>query len=223
MTTLSSRFELFCDEIWITICSYLDSLKYFIRFKLCLGKKLNYILSENKHQFWSKLVINYLSIRKVNITQCINSIRGMQAVDLKDINYKSIAHLFSNKKCSHSGCFRIFNEWSNDSSSCLFHPGKKKTTGRLSCCGEKSFQTIGCKTSYHDGLFYSLVNLERPINNPSDGIDTIPDDEVKKSGFLPLIVCRPSERGTMDDKLIQITRPRVEYSATLRLPNLIAN
>lgn len=71
--------------------------------------------------------------------------------------------LFSTKKCSRSGCMKFYHEFNNDNSQCMYHPGKLKSGGYLSCCRNKGFKSIGCKKAYHDGMFYSMVYSRRVI------------------------------------------------------------
>lgn len=214
-------FEHFCDEIWIVISSYFDNLKYLINLKFSFGKKYNYILGENKDQFWFKLINNYLTIRGIDTSLVMKKFKNPDSDSLRSTNYNLIKTLFSNKKCTHSGCFKIYNEWSNNSDSCLFHPGKKNSTGRLSCCREKSFQSIGCKSSFHDGLFYSIVNLERPTLN-NDNISNATNsnnNEENKFNFLPMLFCQPNNTNSLlEDKMLRIMKPRIDYISNL--PNI---
>lgn len=71
--------------------------------------------------------------------------------------------LFSSKKCSRSGCMKFYHEFNNDNSQCMYHPGKLKSGGYLSCCRNKGFKSVGCKKAYHDGMFYSMVYSRRVI------------------------------------------------------------
>lgn len=80
-----------------------------------------------------------------------------------------LAKLHLPRKCSRSGCFQIFKEIDNSSSSCRFHSGRMKGLSGLSCCRSKSFTSaLGCKISHHDGSFFDTVysvREELPIVN----------------------------------------------------------
>jgi hypothetical protein len=58
---------------------------------------------------------------------------------------------------------KFYHEFNNDNSQCVYHPGKLKSGGYLSCCRNKGFKSVGCKKAYHDGMFYSMVYSRRVI------------------------------------------------------------
>ena len=86
--------------------------------------------------------------------------------------------LFSSKKCSRSGCMKFYHEFNNGNSQCMYHPGKLKSGGYLSCCRSKGFKSVGCKKAYHDGMFYSMVYSRRVIQE--EGTAALDDSGAQK-------------------------------------------
>eukprot|EP00601_Ochromonadales_sp_CCMP2298_P032279 CAMPEP_0173325792 /NCGR_PEP_ID=MMETSP1144-20121109/715_1 /TAXON_ID=483371 /ORGANISM="non described non described, Strain CCMP2298" /LENGTH=177 /DNA_ID=CAMNT_0014270047 /DNA_START=58 /DNA_END=591 /DNA_ORIENTATION=- len=87
---------------------------------------------------------------------------GVDKVLDAGLGLELLQRLFGSKKCSRSGCYARFCEWDNHNALlCKYHPGKLRGTGLLSCCRGKGFRSAGCKTSRHDGLFFSLVHMRR--------------------------------------------------------------
>ena len=155
-----------CDEVWIIIASYLDNIAYLIRWKIALSKKSSQFSYERK-SFWLTLIEQFFHSQILDTNTCLSKIRLSTISDSADTAYL-LKELFSKKKCSRSGCLRFFREFKNNHGACKYHPGKKNSSGFLSCCREKSFQTPGCKSGYHDGLFFNMVYCQRL---PVDGND----------------------------------------------------
>lgn len=108
--------------------------------------------------FWSAMIKSYCMTHGYNYTDimarlCLNESMGVGLVKA----------LFSSRKCSRSGCMKFYHEFNNDNSQCLYHPGKLKSGGYLSCCRNKGFKSVGCKKAFHDGMFYSMVYSRRVI------------------------------------------------------------
>jgi hypothetical protein len=109
--------------------------------------------------------------------------------------------LFQKSKCSRSGCFKNYYEWSNDLFVCSVHPGKMKNSRSMTCCRAKSFQSSGCSLARHDGNFYFMTFIRRrrehkEKNSCKNEIRTKNEKENQKekemSGFLPVISQRPN-------------------------------
>jgi hypothetical protein len=66
----------------------------------------------------------------------------------------------SPRKCSRSGCFRLYKEKDNSNRACCFHPGKM-TRGSLTCCKKSSFREEGCARTWHDGALYESIYSRR--------------------------------------------------------------
>ena len=156
-----------CDEVWIIVASYLDNIAYLIRWKIALSKKSSQFSYERK-SFWLTLIEQFFHSQLLDTSTCLSKIRLSTISDSTDTAYL-LKELFSKKKCSRSGCLRFYREYKNNHGSCKYHPGKKSSSGYLSCCREKSFQAPGCKSGYHDGLFFNMVYCQRL---PADNNDT---------------------------------------------------
>ena len=155
MTQVISKLS---NELWLIICSYFDNLKYFVR--LWIASNGRKILPADHPTFWAALVREFCLERGVSFDDlkdrlCLENLEGASMV----------AALFSNRKCSRSGCYQVFQEWCNAASSCAYHSGRLRSTGSLSCCSRKGFKSAGCKSGYHDGLFYKMVTLRRIVHN----------------------------------------------------------
>jgi hypothetical protein len=66
----------------------------------------------------------------------------------------------SPRKCSRSGCFRLYKEKDNSNQACCFHPGKMMR-GSLTCCKQSSFREEGCARTWHDGALYESIYSRR--------------------------------------------------------------
>jgi len=97
-------------------------------------------------------------------------LRGVHKNKNPDMGIKNIKRLFALRKCSRSGCYKKYREWDNQTMGlqCLYHPGKLRPTGVVSCCRGKGFQSTGCKAARHDGLFYTMVHMRRAAQPPSN-------------------------------------------------------
>lgn len=155
-----------CDDLWIAIFDFVDNIKYIIRLKIALGLKFSQF-SFDKRLFWLTIAQRFFGtnivhwneyLRRVNFSAANGSIPLL------------ISGLFSPKKCSRSGCFKNFVEASNEFGSCIYHPGKKKSSGYLSCCRQRSFQSMGCTKGYHDSLFHSIVFCTRSSESVQEDI-----------------------------------------------------
>ena len=156
-----------CDEVWIIVASYMDSIVYLLRWKIALSKKSTQFSFERK-LFWLTLIEQFFNSQALDINSCLTKIRLSNISDSAD-TVCLLKELFSKKKCSRSGCLRYYREYTNNNGVCSYHPGKKNSSGYLTCCREKSFQTPGCKRGYHDGLFYNMVYCQRlPDTNSID-------------------------------------------------------
>ena len=146
----------FCDDIWFIIGNYLSNLRFILRYWLADREfRQNY---PTHCSFWSAMIKSYCVTHGYNYTDtmarlCLNESMGVGLLKA----------LFSSKKCSRSGCMKFYHEFNNDNSQCVYHPGKLKSGGYLSCCRNKGFKSVGCKKAYHDGMFYSMVYSRRVI------------------------------------------------------------
>ena len=164
------------------IATYFDGLAYLVRlFVACRGFSL---FPKSDDEFWGNLLTYYL-LEQDNLDSYQRIEKRMRT---RKKNFQLIYELFSTRKCTRSGCFKLYKEVGNDCMSCYYHPGRK-TAGRLTCCREKSFQTPGCKTGHHDGMFFQMVRLRRPLNEDSTG--TAKEDEATTTLF-PLVSQPPA-------------------------------
>lgn len=170
-----------CDEVWIQISSYFDDLKSIILWKIALSRKASQFSFE-RHDFWLTIVEQFYRSRKLDITNFQSKYKSLNLTNAEDMsNY--LKSLFSTKKCSRSGCFRTYVEFNNNFGDCKFHPGKKNSAGYLTCCREKSFQAQGCKSSFHDGLFFNVLYCQR-VKTCDTGV--LPEIKVARALQKPL-------------------------------------
>ena len=155
---MKNMFSLLCDEIWFEIACCCSTLKEFVRFWISCPSLLRHVSVDNK-TFWISLVDHFLFTRGLSMKEMVNRL-GL--VDASGIVL--VRQLFSVKKCSRSGCYTDFCEFTNGADKCLFHPGRLRATGYLSCCRSKGFKSVGCKAGYHDGMIHNMVHLKRSIH-----------------------------------------------------------
>lgn len=154
----------FCDDIWFIIGTYLSNLRFILRYWLADREfRQNY---PTHCSFWSAMIKSYCMTHGYNYTDtmarlCLNESMGVGLLKA----------LFSSKKCSRTGCMKFYQEFNNDNSQCVYHPGKLKSGGYLSCCRNKGFKSVGCKKAYHDGMFYSMVYSRRVIQEKGAAVD----------------------------------------------------
>lgn len=159
----------FCDDIWFIIGTYLSNLRFILRYWLADREfRQNY---PTNCSFWSAMIKSYCMTHGYNYTDtmarlCLNESMGVGLLKA----------LFSSRKCSRSGCMKFYHEFNNDNSQCVYHPGKLKSGGYLSCCRNKGFKSVGCKKAYHDGMFYSMVYSRRVIQE--EGTAAVDDSGV---------------------------------------------
>lgn len=153
---MRSKLFLFCNEIWYNIASFLPSLKLFVIVWQILGQNL--FISKDDELFWLHMVKAFCTSRLIDLDNIINRL----CIDYKGIELIKI--LFSNKICSRSGCYKKYCEINNCETDCLYHTGKLSSNGCLTCCRGQGFKSVGCNTSFHDGLMYRMVHLKRIEN-----------------------------------------------------------
>jgi hypothetical protein len=155
-------------ELLISVAVHLENLRDFI--KLWIVLKLYRQELKNDHtSFWFNLLNEFLTKRNLSIEETdriryLTSYYKRHDVDGRnnpDDYFLLIRILFQKSKCSRSGCFRGFYEWQNNSTACLYHPGKLKNGRYMTCCRAKSFQSMGCKAALHDGKFHFMAFLRR--------------------------------------------------------------
>lgn len=156
----------FCNELWYNIVSYLPNIKYFVRF-LMINKEFSKLCSTNNASFWISLIKYYCIANNKDFNEICSRL------GIYEQGFDLIKYLFSYKKYSNSGCRKTFIEYNNNAHACQYHSGRLKAGGYLSCCHQKGFQTIGCKQSYHNAFFHSMVYLKRlDIKTNDTNIDT---------------------------------------------------
>lgn len=169
---IKNKFNILSDEIWFFIASYSENLLDFVKF--WSNTRLFFLIKrENKH-FWENLLLYYMNSRNADVTKVL----GQLLFAPRNDPYQLIIELFKRKKCSRSGCFKYFSEWENTPRSCCFHSGKLKSNSKLSCCGVSSFNLKGCKFSYHNGIFYSMVSFN--LSKVSKSSSTLAMDNTLK-------------------------------------------
>lgn len=144
----------FYDEIWFHVAGYFVSLKSFARFWWSSPYLLRNELTHNS-QFWTSLIKHFCEIRQKDYLELSGRI------EWKETGIYLLRSLHHFKRCSRSGCYQKYTEWDNDATQCMYHPGKLRATGYLSCCRGKGFTAPGCKTAFHDGAVYSLIHMRR--------------------------------------------------------------
>lgn len=162
----------FYDEIWFHIAGYFVSLKSFARFWWSNPHLFRNELTHNS-QFWTAIISYFCRIRHKDFSELSGRI------DLKESGVWILRSLHSERRCSRSGCYQMYTEWENGATQCMYHPGKLRSTGHMSCCRGKGFTAPGCKAAFHDGAVFSLIHMRR---------DPIPrDHHDSESLHLPLI------------------------------------
>lgn len=172
-------------DIAAVVASFLPSLTDFFRLWLTC-KSFQRSFPPHSSNFWDMLLRLFLSSRNISHEEATRSFfvlpkqltlaavprinsnaMAQQEQDLTK-NFHAIALLFTPRKCSRSGCYRMFFEWQNNTEACTHHTGKlramngNKKQQYLSCCRGNGFDSPGCKTSYHNGMFHMLTFSKRP-------------------------------------------------------------
>ena len=138
-------------ELWCEIFYYFRDIKDAIRTWIAFG--LRKVISK-QHQIWMFLLVDLLKDSTISsFLQRINC----PTLPAQKQGLVFLSRIYQQKKCCRSGCFQMFSEIQNTSKLCRFHSGKMTSVGNLSCCREKSFRVVGCKTGYHCGDFYDYV------------------------------------------------------------------
>jgi len=70
-----------------------------------------------------------------------------------------LERLYKTRKCTRSGCFKLYRELDNSSSSCAHHHGRMRSSGggSLSCCKSRDFKAPGCTRGYHNGATFEFI------------------------------------------------------------------
>lgn len=174
-----------CEDIWIHISSYLDNIKYLLRLKLALNKKCTQFDMGNI-PFWLNVTEQFYRGQTEDFS---NYLERIAHSSLSPTNNASamLRDLFSSKKCSRSGCLKVFTEICNNEGVCMFHPGRKKSSGKLSCCRERSFQSEGCKRGFHDGFLHKVVFCQRSVE--TENVPSLPlPIKMSSTESLPKII-----------------------------------
>ena len=141
------------EDCFIVMSGFVDTLADLVRLWIALGCVL-----PAHHVMWKEMLREH----------CIQKLGGQ---DLEEIILRLgcrqdstglllIERMYVRRKCSRSGCFRIFREIDNHRTACSHHSGILRK-GRLSCCHETSFRGPGCKDGYHDGALHESLFLRR--------------------------------------------------------------
>lgn len=161
------------QDAWLLIACFLPSLRDFVRLWI-LSKKMQLLCPKTHSIFWRSLIDSFMMSRGLSLGQTSVSMVGSFKImrpaapddpgDMED--FRQLELLFAKRKCSRSGCFQWYEEWRNHRSACMFHPGKMKARGFLTCCGASSFQEPGCQKNSHNGMFHFMLHTHRPAELP---------------------------------------------------------
>lgn len=162
-------------DLWILLGTYLPTLADFIRVWIVL-RLYRDDLPKSHPSFWSNLIQQFLLVRGrtledvshvAHLTAYYKNAGGTTnkrepdpQLDPHD-SFFLVRILFQKSKCNRSGCYEFYREIDNTMTSCSYHPGKYIHRRYMSCCRVTSFKFKGCKTGYHDGTFYFMLNLQR--------------------------------------------------------------
>lgn len=183
-------------ETWILIASYLPTLREFMRLWVA-SQKLQSLLPKSDSMFWRALLECFLQSRSIALDSISLSITGSSKFLSKSRKkekssleeFQAIENLFTRRKCSRSGCLKHYEEWMNTATACWYHPGQLKSGMFLSCCRADSFQTPGCKSSFHSGMFHYMLHSFRGIETSSK--EQPVRDVGRPASFLPQISASP--------------------------------
>ena len=158
---MKNVFDIFCSEIWCHTASFFPSLSSFVFFWFSVPELVR---SEHTHNavFWTSL-LKYLCLDRNR-----NYNEFSKRLGINDTGIFMVRQLFRQKLCSRSGCYCRYTEWCNAPTACSYHPGKLRPNGLLSCCRGKGFRSAGCKTAFHDGVFFNLVHMARRKDESSE-------------------------------------------------------
>jgi len=203
-----------CDDIWIHLSSYFDNIKYLLRLRIALNKRSSQFDME-RLTFWLKIVEQFYKGQREDY---YNFLQNLSHTNIFQANNASaiLRELFSNKKCSRTGCFKIFTEISNKNGTCKFHPGRKNSSGFLSCCRERTFQSEGCKKGYHDGFFHNVVFCQRTVETDNVSYNT----EHLASPNTISTTSKNSLPKIIDNVLLQTPKTLLSQSNQIKLPKI---
>ena len=156
----------FYSEIWLHIAGFVDSPKSFARFWWSSPHLMRSELTKS-NVFWKSLIRQFCQVHEMDFNEVIGR------ADLREIGIYILRSLHLAKRCSRSGCYQTYCEWGNGAMKCVYHPGKLRATGYLSCCRGKGFSSTGCKASFHDGSVFSLIHMRRDADGESDHVQLL--------------------------------------------------
>lgn len=151
----------FYCEVWFHIAGYADSLKSFAKFWWSCPYLVRSDMTRSS-TFWNSMIRNFCEIRGIDFSELISR------SDLRESGIFVLRSLHCARRCSRSGCYKLYSEWENGALQCMYHPGKLKATGYLSCCRGKGFSSAGCKAAFHDGSVFSLIHMRRDAEKVSE-------------------------------------------------------
>jgi hypothetical protein len=168
----------FVDDIWIEIFNYLDPQCFIYTW---IGFGLRKVIPNNHPTIWRTVFNNLIKrdhpYKHHNTATSILLRLNYKISEIKNskhsIGMNVFGKLYKKRKCTNSGCLKYFMEINNYSNVCLYHNGRMKTAG-LSCCKAKSFKSIGCKSTYHNGTFFDMVNSTRGNEENNEDILKLP-------------------------------------------------
>jgi len=140
-------------DMWEVVFYYLNDFRDVIRAWISFGLQSKISRSDG---LWFRYVY-YLFQSEGDARRSLHRamIRlGYSSLAEQDRFWTFIRDMYLTTRCCRSGCFKSFREIDNKRHSCRYHPGRLSTC--LSCCGQKSFESIGCKTDYHDRTFQTF-------------------------------------------------------------------
>lgn len=176
-----SRMKRFYDEIWFHVAGYFISLKSFARFWWSTPHLVRSTLTHNS-RFWMGIIRHFCEIQYLDFSQITGRI------DIRDRGIYILRSLHNSKRCSRSGCYQMYTEWDNNSTQCMYHPGRLRAGGHLSCCRGKGFTAPGCKAAFHDGAVYTFIHMRRQSLSAEDGESiSLPPIVIRHVNDLPIV------------------------------------
>jgi hypothetical protein len=161
-------------DCFITLAGFCFSIKDLVRLWIATGCKL-----PSKGKLWTYALIEFLfandeKAQKLENHQQLEDITIRLGCRLDSNGLLLIERMFTTRKCSRSGCFKLFKEIDNHSNACYYHKGALKR-GKLTCCRQNNFKDIGCSINYHNGSLHEAVFQAREADFNDDDEKEIHD------------------------------------------------
>ena len=155
MTTLNHqppRRIVINEDVLCEISSWCQSFREAVRLwlALCLRKRGIGVTCA----FWRRFLTPFFGPGERDSFLRVCGIDESQAVTVGVLE-----RLYKSRKCTRSGCLKLYRELENSSSSCSHHHGRMRSSGggSLSCCKARDFRAPGCTRGYHNGATFELI------------------------------------------------------------------